>query len=165
MNHPFVFERTQILPITLDLAWDFFSDPRNLERITPPDMKFRTTSPVTDATYAGQIISYTLRPLFAMQVEWITEITHVNKPFFFVDEQRFGPYRFWHHQHFFQEVEQGVEMRDLVHYLLPHLHGAWLTNKLFVAPRLKRIFDYRRETLAEIFSYSTSSNNKPQPID
>jgi len=149
---PFVFERVQILPATLDETWDFFSDPGNLVRITPPAMDFRITSAPQDATYAGQIITYTLRPLLGISMAWTTEITHVARPNFFVDEQRFGPYRFWHHQHFFREVEGGVEVRDLVHYLLFHDQLAWLVNRLIVAPRLRKIFDYRSTALQAIFT-------------
>lgn len=148
---PFVLERTQILPVTLEQAWAFFSNPANLVNITPSDMDFRMTSPPVPETYAGQIMTYTVRPLFRVAVNWTTEITHVEKPYFFVDEQRFGPYRFWHHQHRFKEVEGGVEMHDLVHYLLFHEQFAWLINRLVVAPRLKRIFDYRSKALKIIF--------------
>lgn len=148
---PFVIDRVQTLPISLETAWDFFSDPANLPRITPPSMKLRITSPHQTATYAGQILTYSLRPLFGISMNWVTEITHVSAPEFFVDEQRFGPYRFWHHQHFFREVAGGVEVRDLVHYLLFHDRLASLINHLIVAPRLKRIFDYRAETLRTLF--------------
>ncbi len=148
---PFVLERTQILPISLDQAWDFFSDPANLCRITPPDMSLRITSAPVLETYAGQIITYTVKPLFGVTVNWTSEITHVDKPHFFVDEQRFGPYRFWHHQHLFREVEGGVEIHDLVHYLLLHDRLAVLINLLIVAPRLKRIFDYRNGALQDLF--------------
>ena len=148
---PFILERTQTLPVSIDQAWDFFSNPSNLMRITPPDMEFRITSPLQSDTYAGQIITYTVRPLLGVTVNWTAEITHVEKPYFFVDEQRIGPYRFWHHQHRFCEVEGGVEMFDTVHYLLAHDQLAWLINRLFVAPRLKRIFDYRSKAVRAIF--------------
>lgn len=148
---PFTLERTQILPITLETAWSFFSSPANLAKITPPDMDFRITSPYQGDVYAGQIITYTLRPLLRVSVSWTTEITHVECPSFFVDEQRFGPYRFWHHQHRFREVDGGVEVHDLVHYLLHQHQLAGLINRLFVAPRLKRIFDYRTAALAALF--------------
>ncbi len=148
---PFAFERTQILPISLETAWDFFSNPANLVKITSPDMDFRITSPAQSGIYAGQIITYTVRPLFLVAVNWITEITHVEQPNFFVDEQRFGPYRFWHHQHRFREVEEGVEMHDLVHYLLLHDQLAGLVNRIFVAPRLRRIFDFRSAALTKLF--------------
>lgn len=148
---PFTLERTLILPITLETAWKFFSNPDNLVKITPPEMDFRITSPLQNGIYAGQIITYTVRPLLRATVDWTTEITHVERPNFFVDEQRFGPYRFWHHQHRFREVEGGVEIYDLVHYLLLHDQLAGLINRLFVAPRLKRIFDFRSTALKELF--------------
>ncbi|MBI5485279.1 MAG: SRPBCC family protein [Deltaproteobacteria bacterium] len=148
---PFTLERRQTLPITLAQAWEFFSNPAGLTRITPPDMDLRITSAPVQETYAGQIITYTVKPLFGVTVNWTTEITHVDKPHFFVDEQRFGPYRFWHHQHRFREVEGGVEIHDLVHYLLLHDQLARLINLLIVAPRLKRIFDYRNRALQDLF--------------
>jgi ligand-binding SRPBCC domain-containing protein len=149
---PFVFERIQQLPISINSAWDFFSDPGNLARITPPGMDFRITSPPQTTTYAGQIFTYNIRPLMGISMSWTTEITHVSRPNFFVDEQRFGPYRFWHHQHFFREVDGGVEVRDLVHYLLFHDQLAGLVNRLIVAPRLRKIFDYRLKALHSIFT-------------
>jgi len=148
---PFTLERTQVLPITLETVWDFFSNPANLVKITPPDMDFRITSPQQNGLYAGQIITYSVRPLLRVAVNWTTEITHMERPNFFVDEQRFGPYRFWHHQHRFLEVEGGVEVYDLVHYLLFHDQLAGLVNRLFVAPRLKRIFDFRSVALTKLF--------------
>jgi ligand-binding SRPBCC domain-containing protein len=148
---PYTLERLQILPISVQEAWDFFSNPGNLVQITPPGMDFRITSPPATGTYAGQIITYTVRPLLRVAVNWTTEITHVDRPHFFVDEQRFGPYRFWHHQHRFRAVEGGVEMHDLVHYLLFHEQLAGLINRLLVAPRLRRIFDYRSEKLKDLF--------------
>lgn len=149
---PFVFERIQTIPTTIDMAWDFFSDPVNLARMTPPAMDFRITSPPQSTTYAGQIITYTVRPLLGISMTWTTEITHVTKPYFFVDEQRFGPYRFWHHQHFFRAVDEGVEVRDLIHYLLSHDQMAGLVNRLIVTPRLKKIFNYRAQALHNIFT-------------
>lgn len=148
---PFTLERRQLLPTKLETAWKFFSEPLNLVKITPPDMDFRVTSPAQDSIYSGQIITYTVRPLFKVAVNWTTEITHVDSPNFFVDEQRFGPYRFWHHQHRFSEVEGGVEVHDLVHYLLHHEQLAGMINHFIVAPRLKRIFDFRSKALQSIF--------------
>ncbi|HRU62163.1 MAG TPA: SRPBCC family protein, partial [Bacteroidia bacterium] len=97
------FSTTQVLPLSLEAAWEFFSTPRNLARITPPEMNFRIVTPdLPDKTYAGQIIAYTLTPVAGIRAGWITEITHVKAPHFFVDEQRKGPYRMWHHQHHFR---------------------------------------------------------------
>lgn len=150
---PFVLERRQRLPILRETAWSFFTDPANLVKITPPDMDFRVTSPPQHETYAGQIITYSVRPLLRVAVSWTTEITHVEHLCFFVDEQRFGPYRFWHHQHRFRDVDGGVEVHDLVHYLLPYERFTRSINSLIVAPRLKRIFDYRSRALEALFPH------------
>ncbi|HVH13115.1 MAG TPA: SRPBCC family protein [Longimicrobium sp.] len=144
-----VLERQVRLPVTLATAWDFFSDARNLARITPPDMGFEVTSPLPDRMYAGMIITYRVRPLLGVPVTWVTEITHVDEGRLFVDEQRFGPYRFWHHQHQFREVPGGVEVHDLIHYALPR--GAGPARALLVAPRLEAIFDHRMRVLEKTF--------------
>ena len=135
----------QVLPVTLAEAWDFFSDARNLARITPPSMGFEVTSELPGKMYAGMIIEYRVRPLLGVAVQWVTEITHVEEHVRFVDEQRFGPYRFWHHQHHFRPVDGGVEATDIVHYALPPGGGA--VRGLLVEPRLREIFDYRRTAL------------------
>jgi ligand-binding SRPBCC domain-containing protein len=142
--------REQILPINIRQAWDFFADPANLPLITPPDLGLQITSTLPDRMYAGMIVSYTVTPFAAVPVAWVTEITHVMEPDFFVDEQRFGPYRFWHHQHLFREIDTGTVMTDLVHYGLPcgflgRLAAFW------VARRLSAIFEYRREALVKMF--------------
>lgn len=145
----YVLDRTQRLPIPLAQAWDFFSDASNLARITPPDMGFEVTSALPERMYAGMIVTYRVRPLMGIPVQWVTEITHVQEPFLFVDEQRFGPYRFWHHQHLFREVPGGVEMRDIVHYALPPGGGA--ARRWLVTPRLEQIFAHRHKVLEEKF--------------
>jgi ligand-binding SRPBCC domain-containing protein len=147
---PFLLQRTQILPIPLATAWAFFSDPHNLPEITPSDLGFRIVSTVPELMYAGMLVSYTVTPFGGFSVDWTTEITHVREPAFFVDEQRFGPYRFWHHQHLFRAVEQGTEMVDLVHYQLPFPPFGQLAAG-YVRRRLERIFDFRREALIRRF--------------
>lgn len=144
-------EFRQWLPLTPEQAWTFFSDPGNLARITPPEMAFRVTSPLPERMYAGMIVTYRVRPFNWWGVSWVTEITHVREPEFFVDEQRSGPYRLWHHQHHFREVENGVEMVDLVHYRLPFGFLGDLLAGGMVARRLTAVFDYRRKVLAELF--------------
>jgi len=143
-------DRTQFLPVSPADAWDFFSDPRNLCLITPPDLGFAITSPVPERTYPGLIVTYTVTPFLGLAVRWVTEITHCEPPEFFVDEQRFGPYRFWHHQHHFRQVPGGVEMVDIVHYRLPFAPLGEVAAPL-VATRLRRIFDFRRESLESRF--------------
>ncbi len=144
-------EFEQSLPLSLAEAWDFFSRPENLARITPPDLGFEVTSPVPERMYAGMIINYRVRPLAGVALPWTTEITQVAEPVYFVDEQRSGPYRLWHHQHHFTEVDDRVRMTDLVHYQVSFgLLGHWLAGGL-VRSRLDEIFYYRKQKLLELF--------------
>lgn len=144
--------RKQVLPISIEEAWEFFSSPFNLAKITPPDMGFevKLIKP-GQKMYAGMIIAYNVRPLWGIPMRWVTEITHVREPYFFVDEQRFGPYKFWHHQHHFKEIAEGVEMEDLVTYKIPLGPIGKLAHVLFVKKRLEYIFDYRYKVLEKLF--------------
>lgn len=143
-------QRSQVLPISLSTAWQFFSDPRNLPVITPPDLGFQITSELPEQMYAGMVVSYQVAALAGIKVSWVTEITHMREPVFFVDEQRFGPYRFWHHQHHFKAVAGGTEMTDLVSYQLPLLPLGLLAAPV-VRRRLDYIFNYRKQVLETIF--------------
>src|SRR5690606_16945180 len=109
----------QNLPITITEAWNFLSNPRNLQTITPNYMGFHIKSGADRIMYAGQIIEYIVTPILGIKTRWVTEITHIEDKKYFVDEQRFGPYAFWHHKHFIKEIDGGVEMEDLLHYKLP----------------------------------------------
>jgi ligand-binding SRPBCC domain-containing protein len=143
----FRIDRTQCLPVSLEEAWSFFSNPGNLSEITPPSLELEVTSDVTDKMHAGMIITYRISPVLGIPIKWITEITQVDEPHLFVDEQRFGPYRFWHHQHHFREIAAGVEIRDIVHYsLFMGLLGG-IMNALVVEKQLREIFNYRRNYL------------------
>jgi len=144
-------ECRQLLPLTPAAAWEFFSRPDNLARITPPDLGFEVTSSLPERMYAGAIVSYRVSPFAGLRVPWVTEITHVREPEFFVDEQRSGPYRFWHHQHHFRAVVNGVEMTDLVHYQLPFGAVGGLLAGGLVERRVARIFAFRRRVLTELF--------------
>lgn len=144
-------QRIQRLPIKLEDAWRFFSTPHNLEQITPDFLCFRITSEVPDEIYSGLIITYRISAVAKIPMLWITEIKHVERCLQFVDEQRIGPFRFWHHLHRFRCVEDGVEMEDIVHYVMP---CGWLgqcIHKLYIAGRLQRIFDFRRDHLHSLF--------------
>ncbi|MBK7408343.1 MAG: SRPBCC family protein [Saprospirales bacterium] len=141
----------QRIPIDLKTAWEFFSSPRNLSVITPPEMGFEVQSELPEKMYPGLFIQYKVRPLFGIPVTWVTEITHVQEGEFFVDEQRVGPYRIWHHQHFFKEIPGGVEMTDIVDYQLPFGFLGDLVHPFLVGPRLKHIFDFRYRKLVELF--------------
>ena len=141
----------QQLPITLDEAWAFISNPGNLSVITPPDMNFTIISPTSNAIYAGQLIEYKVSPFKGIAVDWVTEITHVSDRQFFVDEQRFGPYAFWHHKHFLKEIPGGVEMDDIIHYKLPMGPIGGMFNPLIVKPKLTKIFEFRKQKLTALF--------------
>ena len=152
---PFRLEARQTLTTDLDTAWAFFSDPRNLADLTPPDMHFRLTSrptgePATEA-YPGMVITYRLTPLLNIEVPWATEITHVRAPEYFADAQLLGPYALWHHQHLFRELERGVEASDIVHWALPLEPLSAPIAHWLVIPRLRQIFRYRARRLRERF--------------
>jgi ligand-binding SRPBCC domain-containing protein len=147
-----ILHRVQLIPAPLDKVWSFFADPGNLPRITPPDMHFEILSASQGARiYAGQLIEYRLRPLPWLRTRWLTEITQVEEGHYFVDEQRRGPYKFWHHQHHFREIQGGVEMTDLVHYLVPFGFLGDLAGAFLVRPRLEKIFAFRRTVVESTF--------------
>ncbi len=141
----------QNLPITIEIAWEFISDPTNLAVITPKEMQFKTISGDDRKIFSGQIIHYTIEPLLGIKMQWVTEITHSEDKKFFVDEQRFGPYAFWHHKHFLKEIPGGVEMEDIVHYLVPMGILGQLVHPFLVKPKLEQIFEYRHKKLIELF--------------
>ncbi len=142
----------QKLPIPLEEAWNFFSSPLNLKAITPAKMGFTITSEDADKKmFPGMIISYIVRPIFGIPMEWVTEITQVKEYEYFIDEQRFGPYSFWHHKHFFEAIEGGVEVTDVVHYKIPLGPLGSLANIMFVDKKLNEVFNYRVKRLEELF--------------
>lgn len=144
--------RKQTIPVSLDMAWDYFSSPHNLKEITPPDMAMTVTgNSGTEKMYAGQMITYTVSPLMGIKLFWLTEITHVKDREYFVDEQRIGPYALWHHLHRFKEVPGGVDMEDIVHYKLPLGPLGWIAHALFVRKKLEGIFEYRLKVLEKRF--------------
>lgn len=147
-----ILKQEQFLPITLDEAWQFFASPRNLNEITPDDMVFEIVSELPDSMYAGLLINYRLKPMFNIPLDWCTEITHIKEKEYFVDEQRKGPYRIWHHEHHFRAVDGGVLMTDLLHYDIGKSIFGWIAGKLFVHKKVKAIFDYRRNKLQTIFN-------------
>lgn len=143
----------QHIPIPLTEAWDFFSSPFNLTKITPPEMQFVVTSDMDAKTkmYPGMIITYKITPLFGIKMNWMTEITHVKDNEYFVDEQRFGPYALWHHQHHFKEVKGGVLMTDILHYAIPYGVIGRLANEILIAKKVRGIFSYRTKKIVELF--------------
>lgn len=142
---------TQNLPITIDKAWEFLSDPKNLKIITPEYMGFIIESGADRPMFPGQIIQYIVTPVLGIKTKWVTEITHVQDKKYFVDEQRFGPYSLWHHKHFLKEIPGGVEMEDIIDYKIPLGILGQMVHPLIVKPKLDEIFDYRRKKLIELF--------------
>lgn len=155
MSKAYSIKTVQLLPVSMDTAWEFFSDPANLKNITPSTLGFNIISKHHgDKMYPGQIIEYKVKPLLGIPLYWMTEITHVEHKKYFIDEQRFGPYSLWHHQHHFKEVANGVEMTDIVHYKIPFWFLGDIANTLMVKKQLKQIFDFRYKKAAEIFGSS-----------
>ena len=146
------FKTSQKLNISINEAWNFLSNPKNLKDITPEYMRFDIISGDEKKMFPGQIIEYILTPVFNIPFKWVTEITHVKQKKYFVDEQRFGPYSFWHHKHFIKEVEDGVIMEDIVHYKLPLGIIGRLAHRLFVRNKVEEIFSFRRKKLDSLFN-------------
>ena len=144
-------ETVQKLPISQKEAWDFLSDPKNLKAITPDYMGFEIVSGAVDKMYAGQIIQYIVTPVLNITTRWVTEITHVDEGNYFVDEQRFGPYSLCHVKNFIKPIENGVEMIDIIDYKIPFGILGQIVHPFIVAPKLKEIFEYRKQSLNELF--------------
>jgi ligand-binding SRPBCC domain-containing protein len=144
-------EQEQFLPIPIAEAWEFFSSPANLNEITPPDLGFQITSAPEPQMYEGQIITYRVRVAPLVWLPWVTEIKCVDEGRSFIDEQRFGPYKFWHHRHEFEAVPGGVLMRDKVQYGLSFGPLGGMAHALFVRRKLEWIFGFRKRILAERF--------------
>lgn len=147
----YTLHATQKLPISLEDAWEFLSNPANLKVITPDYMTFNIVSGADRPMYAGQMIEYIVTPLLGIKTSWVSEITHVEPLKYFVDEQRYGPYALWHHKHFIKAIDGGVEMEDLVHYKVPFGFLGKLVHPFLVKPKLQEIFDYRTQALETKF--------------
>jgi ligand-binding SRPBCC domain-containing protein len=149
---------SQKIPAGIDEVWDFISSPGNLKEITPGYLGFEVTSDTdTLKMYPGMIITYKVSPLFGIKLNWMTEITHVKDKEYFVDEQRMGPYKFWHHQHKIVSIDGGVLMTDIVTYQPPFWFLGAIINSIVIKKQLKQIFDYRAEVIEKKFGkYPTS---------
>lgn len=148
MSKVYSLRTVQKIPVTLEEAWAFFSTPNNLQEICPANIRFSIVSKHHgEEMYPGQIIEYVVKPFLGVRFYWMTEITHVKPMQYFTDEQRYGPYRLWHHQHHFVAIEGGVEMIDIVHYKLPLFLLGDLAQHIFIKNELKRIFTYRYDAV------------------
>jgi ligand-binding SRPBCC domain-containing protein len=146
------FIHEQLFQASVADMWSFISAPKNLKEITPDYMGFEVTTPyLSEKMYAGMIISYKVSPVLNFKVDWVTEITHVKENEFFVDEQRIGPYKLWHHQHHLIQMKEGVLMRDIVTYQPPFGFLGALANKLLISKKLNEIFSYRKVVLEKKF--------------
>ena len=146
-------KKEQILNTDIKNLWDFMSSPKNLSRITPKSMLFKITSNnKNDNIYPGMIISYKVAPLLNIPITWMTEITHVKENKYFVDEQRIGPYKIWHHEHILEEQKNGVLMTDIITYVPPFGLIGSVMNILFIKNKVNKIFDYRNQILNKLFN-------------
>ena len=142
-------EREQVVPRPVGEVFPFFADAHNLERITPPLLRFEVLTPGPIELRVGTLIDYRLR-LHGLSVHWVTQIEDWDPGVRFVDSQLAGPYRLWHHTHSFEERDGRTLMRDVVRYALP----AWPLSELarpLVRRDLERIFDFRRDAIARRF--------------
>ena len=150
--------RKQKIDRPIDEVWEFFSSPNNLRKITPSEMDFKVRSELPDEMYPGMIIEYQVRPIAGIPVTWVSEITQLKPPHFFIDEQKVGPYSLWHHQHHFKSlgIEGGTEIIDLVHYSVPLGILGRFAHWLFIDKQLNAIFDYRNEVIGQLFPKTTT---------
>jgi ligand-binding SRPBCC domain-containing protein len=144
--------REQFIPAELPVVWGFFATPRNLDELTPADLRFRILSEVPARMYPGLMIEYRISPVRGVWLRWLTEIRHIREGSYFVDEQRLGPYRLWYHEHHFEAVAGGVRMVDRVTYEVGWGPLGWLAERTWVRRQLEHIFDFRAQKVAEIFS-------------
>ena len=147
----YTLHKKQQLPISLDEAWEFLSNPKNLKIITPDYMSFNIISKIDRPLYIGQIIQYIVTPLLGIKTKWVSEITHIQEKKYFVDEQMYGPYSLWHHKHFIKEINGGVELEDIIDYKVPLGIIGQLIHPILVKPKLEEIFSYRQKKLIELF--------------
>jgi len=144
--------KEQMIPASIPEVWDFISSPKNLKKITPEYMGFDiVTKNLPEKMYPGIIIAYDVKPFLGIKMRWISEITHVKELEYFIDEQKSGPYRLWHHQHHIKSIEGGVLMTDLVNYQPPFGFIGSIANKLVIKGQLKEIFDFRTKKIEELF--------------
>lgn len=148
----YTLKTKQLLPVDIDTAWAFFSNPANLDVITPENLGFKITSNNDDTIYQGQIITYKIGIFPFLKSNWVTEITALKEKSYFVDEQRFGPYKMWHHEHLFIPQAGQTEVIDKISFALPFGFFGSIAYKLFVKKKLTEIFTFRTKKMDEIFA-------------
>ena len=137
----------------IDFLWDFFSKPSNLNKLTPEDVQFKIISGESDDFYEGKIISYKIKPFKLVALNWVTEISQVKEGSYFIDNQIFGPYKMWHHEHHFKRNDNGTtEIIDKVKYKVPFYIIGGLIHKIFIKRKLFNIFNFRQKKINELFN-------------
>lgn len=144
-------DAVQRVPIPLEQAWEFFSNPSNLAQLTPEEIGFEITGDLSDSMYPGQILTYNVRPLAGIKMQWATRILQVEPMQYFIDDQLTGPYEIWHHQHHFKAIKGGTEIRDIVHYAIPWYALGPIGHTIAIQPKLYEIFAYRESKTIELF--------------
>ncbi len=140
------------IPADLETVWQFFSRPENLNAITPKEMRFEVLSDISGVEmYAGMLILYNVTPILNIKMKWVTEITHIRNHQYFIDEQRFGPYTLWHHQHHFVSKPGGTLMKDILHYAIPFGPIGRIANAVFVENKVEAIFQFREKAVKDYF--------------
>jgi len=146
-------KRVQLIPVSIEKAWDFFSHPSNLEEITPPKVKFKILSRPEDIKimYEGMIIEYRISPFLGIFFNWKTKIIDIVEKKSFTDILVKGPYALWEHTHIFRSVDGGVEMTDDLKYKLPLGVIGELAHELFIKKQVEEIFNFRVRKIEEMF--------------
>ena len=155
----FEINTKQYINKPLEVVFEFFSKPENLEMITPESLSFNILTPIPIRMEKGSLIDYTIR-LFGIPIHWRTIISDYEPPFRFVDQQIKGPYTFWHHTHTFQSVDGGVEIIDKVKYSLPMGWLGTLAHSIWVRKDLEKIFEHRKTVIQNYFEIINISTEK-----
>ena len=156
----FYYKTEQFLPINIHTAWDFFSSPKNLALITPPELDFKILTDLNgQEIYEGMLINYTVKPLLGIPLKWETEICKVQKPLFFTDRQLKGPYKLWEHTHTYVEMNNGVLMKDEVKYQLPFGLIGDMVHTILVRKKVENIFSFRKQVLEKMFKAEEKTMN------
>jgi ligand-binding SRPBCC domain-containing protein len=160
MSRLYSISGKQNIPIYLDQAWDYISSPENLKEITPENFNFQIISKKpAEKMHKGMIIEYKVSPVLGIKMKWVSEITAIEEKKFFIDEQRKGPFSYWHHQHLLKEINGGVEMTDIIHYRLPFGFIGDIAQIIIVKKQIKDLFDYRFKKLEDKFGKYQNYHN------
>ena len=136
-----------------DILWDFFRKPRNLNKLTPEDVEFKIISGKSDDFYIGKIISYKIKPFKMINLNWVTEISQIKEGSYFIDNQIFGPYKLWHHEHHFKSNSDGTtDIIDKVKYKVPFNILGRLVHKIVIRKKLYNIFKFRQKKINDLFN-------------